>query len=1181
MRPYPLTVLGGGINRLRVKGGAAANMLYDLQNGYITNAGSIVPREGTLIAQVLDSSTVGLAAANGHFNIFSSAFSTAALPANYVLNVLSDPNDTTQPVTKIWFAKPFMGFEYIVAQFGNGDIFHYWLQNAGTWTSSTDYTSASIVLPPVANGLAYQGIRDFPPQPLWTAETVVSSGSYVEPNTPTGFVYQAVATTGSPVHTGAVEPVWPTIAGGILQEFGDFDVSSTDAGTTQLTNGQITTATGLGSNITDRYGNSATVSNAGIFSPTSTLSTLTLASTKVNPWTPGTNYAPGAVVTPTSSQGAFTNAIPNGDFEGGGGAGGWTFTNPGGSATWAYSGALPYQGAESLAVAGGTTMGASGAQATMTSYSLVTPGQQVTASAYVNPNNNGANLTVWIQLNWYNSGDTFISNSGFEVNEAEGFGYRKISVTGTAPAGAAHVRVAIGAGAGTTSRNAGYVDLVTWSLETPAPITNFLFEAVQAAAASSAATEPTWPTVLGNTVIDGGVTWKAIGTSIITWQAIPIMQSGLTVPTFPTIIGNSVMDYSTYSNINGYITTLSSMSWAATDRHISDIKNPNTKVVVIGASHVFAADNDIVDYSAAVNPVDWSSSNNAGYLPTGLNNYGDNPVAALALYRGNLIAFNAGGYQMWQIDPDPQNMAFLDAQPVGSTFTRAAQSVANDLLFLTEVGVRNLGTIGATANMAIGNTGQPVDPLIKAALQAGTYEPISLYYPGRGQYWLIFGPQAFVLTINGANGTKSWSRYIFPDIITDWTLNGGNLYLRTAGNLVWQLDANTASDSYVASGTRVFSSSTVLLLHMDTASLIVGQYHTPDASYLLGDATINTGMLTTGTLTTGILSTFTPMFGPQCFETNGTLLFSSYAMAMPFTTGSPVDIFATNNWTIEGWFLIPIATGSTYLIDYGGSKAGGVTSDMVISAATDGAGNTLVSAYDYAAFGTGVTLTKSLPAPPGTWHHFALVNNAGSQNVYLDGFPTGLPRTDWIPANYGSAGIKNVVVGSFSRFNGTTTPNCLIDEIRVSSVARYTTTFTPPSMAAGTAPFDTTVTTGVPFDGVVQWPYMDMGALGLNKMMVGVDLVGEGDCFIQMAYDQSDKTTFNDNALFSTSGHVTAPYFIAVDDTVPGEPLPIPINAPSYSLILRFPGNVTTANNWSWEAANLYISDGKGAGSTG
>ncbi len=824
-----------------------------------------------------------------------------------------------------------MGFPYVVAQFSDGDIFHYWLQNNGVWTSSTDYTSASIVLPPVLNGLAYQGVRDFPSQPSWTADTIIASASYVEPNTATGFAYQAIAVAGSPAHTGAVEPVWPTTAGAIIQEFGDFDASSTDAGSTQG-NSVFSTAAALGSTITDRYGNSATVSNAGIFATSNTLSTLTLASTKVTTWVPGHTYPPGSVVIPTTNQGAFVNAIPNGDFEGGSGAGGWTFSDPGGTDQWAFDSTLPYQGSEDITISNSGSFGAGGAYATMTSFSLVRPGQSVTASAYLNPNNNGANLSLWIQLNWYDASDSIISSSGNQQNEQQGGGYRKTTITATAPTGAAHVRVSIGAGSGTGSRNAGFADLVTWNLEQPALITNFLFEAVQPNPGVSAATEPNWPTTLGNEVIDGTVTWQAIGTSIITWQAIPLMQSGLHAPVFPTTIGAAVYDSSTFKNQNGFITSFSSMSWEAIDRHVLDTNNPQTIPVALGASHIFAGDNDIVKYSAAVNPIDWTSTNNAGYLPTGLNNYGDNPVAMLALYRSNLMVFNAGGYQMWQIDPDPQNMALLDAQPVGSTWPQAAQSVANDLLFLTEVGVRNLGTVGPTANMAVGNTGQPVDPLVIKQMQSGLYtgitSPLSIYYPGRGQYMLFFGNQAFVLTINGTAGTKSWSRYIYPQAITDATLNQGSLYLRTTGSLIWRID--------------------------------------------------------------------------------------------------------------------PAAT-----------------------------------------------------------------------------------------------------VG--------------IDDLNTI----------------------TTAATPVAFNGVVQWPYIDMGALGINKMMIGVDIVGEGSCSIQVAYDQSDKTTFNDNALFSTSGHVTAPYFVAIDDTVPGEPLPIPINAPSYSLILTFPGSVTTANAWTWEAANLYIQPQNGGGATG
>src|SRR5258708_12322908 len=146
MRPYPLTVLKGGINRLRVKGGAAADNLYDLQNGYITNAGSISPREGTIRTATLNTNSVGLAAVNGTFNIFSNTFtsSTSTVPAGYTLNVLVHPTISTQTPTKIWFAKPFMGFLYVVSQFGNGDIFHYWLQNNGVWASNTVYKTGNI-----------------------------------------------------------------------------------------------------------------------------------------------------------------------------------------------------------------------------------------------------------------------------------------------------------------------------------------------------------------------------------------------------------------------------------------------------------------------------------------------------------------------------------------------------------------------------------------------------------------------------------------------------------------------------------------------------------------------------------------------------------------------------------------------------------------------------------------------------------------------------------------------------------------------------------------------------------------------------------------------------------------------------------------------------------------------------
>lgn len=890
MRPVPLHSLKQGINRLRVKGGANPSSLYDLVNGWINVDGSVKVREGTIRAQTLDANTKGLMADNGIFNVFS--ITQQSVPAGYQDNILVHPVDATLTIDTIWFAKPFMGFPFVVAEFLDGSVFHYWLQNSGTWAPNTVYKTGTLILPlTTPTGLAYLATRISAVNPTWQPETGIALNAIIEPTEYTGYQYKAVAVAGTSPHTGPSQPVWPIIAGATLQEFGDFDTSSTDAGTTQ--GSTTSTAQPLSTTITDRYGDSTTIASAGA-SAGNTLTLPPVASTTVTVWAKGTLYAPGAVVQPSTTQGGFINAIPNGDFENGN-DGNWTL-----SAGVTFNTVNQYQGNDCLQF----TASHSDQTAVMSTFGLVTPGQSVTATAYVNPNNSGANLSMGINLRWYNAADVFLSMT--PGPREENGGYRLTSVTGTAPAGAAHCRVQLDGG-NNTSSHTGFADLVSWNLATAAAVSNFLFEAVQASAGTSGTVEPTWPTIAGNTVVDNQVTWKAIGTSIITWEAIPIMQSGAVEPVWPTAVPIAVHDTSSFTDKNGVVID-TSISWIASSRRVTDIKDPDTKAVALNSSHVFAVDKDIVPFSAAVDPTDWTSASNAGYLPTGLNNFGDNPAAVLALYRSNLMVFNAGGYQMWQTDPDPANMALLDAQPVGSIYTRAAQSVANDLLFLTEVGVRNLATVGATANMQVGSSGQPIDPLINAQLQTSPFDPLSLYYPGKGQYWLFFGPQAFVFTVNG-QGLRTWSRYILPDIVTDWTLNGGILYMRSAGDLVWQLDKSTLVD------------------------------------------------------------------------------------------------------------------------DFGGAN--------------------------------------------------------------------------------------------------------------------------------------------VAFPGVIQTPYVDVGPLGFDKELIGVDLVAQGQVTVQLGWAQNDDTTFNDNPGFSTSLNVTPPFTINAADTVPGQPLPFPMTAPSFSLILTFPGNQA----WEWNASSLYLQD--------
>src|SRR5690606_11694723 len=124
---------------------------------------------------------------------------------------------------------------------------------------------------------------------------------------------------------------------------------------------------------------------------------------------------------------------------------------------------------------------------------------------------------------------------------------------------------------------------------------------------------------------------------------------------------------------------------------------------------------------------------------------------------------------------------------------KSVQPVSNDLVFLTEQGIRNIGIAGASTNLQAGDFGKQVDPLAKALIESDVI-PRGLYVPSLGQYWIIFGDEALVLTMNGGKDDMSWSRYTFPEAITDWTVLGDDLYLRTENNKVWRVSADALQD---------------------------------------------------------------------------------------------------------------------------------------------------------------------------------------------------------------------------------------------------------------------------------------------------------------------------------------------------------------------------------------------------
>lgn len=493
-------------------------------------------------------------------------------------------------------------------------------------------------------------------------------------------------------------------------------------------------------------------------------------------WKPGTLYNPGAIVQRASVAPVVSPAISNPSFESGDTAwtkgSGWTIqlgTTVGGAPT-------EFDGAWTAQFLGVFT----DSLILNTAFVPVTAGRRINAQCMVRQgDSNGGVAGARVVLNWYDAAQTLISQStGLLIDAEPQAKWKASTISATAPANTAYVK--IGALA---FRNNGahplWVDSFSWDYTYQDVNANLVFRAVQADAGFSGPIEPTWPNVNGQQVIDNDVTWEAITSSRVVWEANPILVSGYYEPDWPLDMGGSVSD--------------NTIIWTAVPRRVIDEKCPNTAIVAAAASKIFAGDDDIIGFSATVNPLDWTTEEDAGYLPFGLQTFGANPITALGLYRTNLVAFNSEGFQMWQVDEDPANMAILDAVPIGCIYPRTVFPVMNDLVFLSAVGVRNIGIAGASTNLQAGTFGEAIDPLVAVAIQDGTYEPMGVFVPTFGQYWLFFGDEAFVLTITDVK-RQSWSRYTFPEAITDWTLEGSVLLVRTESNFVWRFSPDAVFD---------------------------------------------------------------------------------------------------------------------------------------------------------------------------------------------------------------------------------------------------------------------------------------------------------------------------------------------------------------------------------------------------
>lgn len=447
-------------------------------------------------------------------------------------------------------------------------------------------------------------------------------------------------------------------------------------------------------------------------------------------WQPGTTYTPGQLVSAIIVASSVVAPLDNAGFESG-------------DADWSKGAGWTIETSDAFAGSWSARHAGTGTSRLLQASSVaVEPGVSIGARCYYNQGDS-PKLTNSARavLVWVDGADAEISTTSGDslVSTDAGPRWQALLVTGTAPAGAVGVKLGIEV----EKANAASVraDQFLWNYVPQPASLGLIYKATQVAAGVSGDTEPAWPVTAGGTVVDGTVTWEAVEASRVIWQAQPILVSGGTEPNWPTVPGAVVVD--------------GNIAWTCISRRIEDPKCPHGPYVAIVASKVYCADDDIIRYSATVNPLDWSSPEDAGYLPYGLQQFGANPITGLSIYRSNLVAFNSQGFQMWQVDEDPANSALLDSLPVGSIHHWALTPVANDLFFLSDQGVRTIGIAASSTNLQAGDVGMPVDPITQPVVEAATargIRPLGTYLPADGQYWLTLPDGTIVLLGNIPDG---------------------------------------------------------------------------------------------------------------------------------------------------------------------------------------------------------------------------------------------------------------------------------------------------------------------------------------------------------------------------------------------------------------------------------------------
>jgi len=238
------------------------------------------------------------------------------------------------------------------------------------------------------------------------------------------------------------------------------------------------------------------------------------------------------------------------------------------------------------------------------------------------------------------------------------------------------------------------------------------------------------------------------------------------------------------------------------DTRVTDANCPHGDSATVAASRIFSTGGETVPYSAAGDARDWTTADDAGFLPVTLQSDQRAECAAVGTFRESLVVFFPESAQVWGVQVDPSaNQLTSRIDGVGTGHPISLSSFYQDLAFLSQFGIRSITVQQQSDRIDETDIGVPVDPLVSAAVAANSGPEsaavLGIWIQQFGQYWVLFDAggytQAFVYSFSRSSKLAAWSVYTFPVLLTGITTASGKAYVRTASSL-YELAADQFTD---------------------------------------------------------------------------------------------------------------------------------------------------------------------------------------------------------------------------------------------------------------------------------------------------------------------------------------------------------------------------------------------------